>query len=352
MGGVEQSDILGIHDREHETRLVKFYEGLDDLPTMREAVNYGGFFDDLFGDINKAWKANERSIGEDNQILDGNGKPLPEPVPCRRGETKDSSNGSEDAGSGEVQTTMKTKLRGNQEIEVETTTDSDGNVSSTKTFRIEYAGVFSKRTRVEEKTQFFNNDQQPANNTTSKPKPALTTRTPEQKVIDTNLEEERLRLKKVWNNNDDHIKHYVQRQRELEVEIDQLNIRANQLKSKIKPTEEDKKAIKIFNDSIAQAEKDKGEFGNFIRDIQDKQNNVQASQAHVKECQEQAKRNRSNPTDIEDAIGLIPRDLGGGNTGYKPKLATKIIETPTQQPPVVDRPETPMQRNRRILGRG
>ena len=315
--GVEQqNDILGIHNLGHETGLVKFYDGLDDLPTMREAVNYGGFFDDLFGDINEVWKANERSIGEGNQILDGNGKPLPEPVPCRRGEPTDSnpssSSGDEDAGSGE-----DGKVYGSDGKELPTEKEAkkycycypDGkrevNINGKKVDQTFVPGKYGGWVNTAQLESSRNHQ------------PDTTQKTP------------------TWDDNKKIIEDSRTKIEELDAKIAREQLKRDTASKGKRLTDGE---IRKFQKTIEglhaelKREKDKKEKA--------REANKATQEGHIKK------------KIAEDATGLTPRDLGGGKTGYKPKPDPETI-TPTQQP-VVDKPkeESQMTKNRKKLGRG
>ena len=282
---------------------------------MREAVNCSGFLDDLFGDINKVWKANERTIGEDNQILDADGESLPEPEPCFKCEPTDSSSssssGGEDSGSGE-----DGKVYGSDGKELPTEKEAKKYCYPDGKREVNINGKRVDQTFVSGKYGGWVNTTQLESSRNHQPDTTQETPT--------------------WDDN----KKIIEDSRE---KIDELD-------SKIA-----KEQLKRDKASKGKRLTD-GEIRKFQKTIE----GLHAELKREKDKKEKAREaNKATQEDhikkkiIEDPTGLTPRDLGGGKTGYsQPKLNQ---EKPATEPKkVADKPkeETPMQRNRRILGRG
>ena len=169
-GGVEQqNDILGIHNLGQET--------IDRVVEARGDVHYNN---DNKSWWDKFWEGGIVTIGEDGQILDRDGKPLPEPEPCLRGETKDSSSGGEDVGSGENEGSSFTREDG----KTRTTKDMNGR-DITQRWTV---GFFGGGTWKEVETPTTSS--RPVRETgtsSSKPKPFMPTA--EERTLDTQWEQ-------------------------------------------------------------------------------------------------------------------------------------------------------------------
>ena len=290
----------------------------------------------------KFWESGEVTIGEDGQILDRDGKPLPEPEPCLRGETTDSSSGGEDVGSGENEGSSFTREDG----KTRTTKDMNGrDITQRWTVRFFGGGTWKE---VETRTT----SSRPVRNTdtsSSKPKPFKPT--PEEKMLDHNWRENSDKMYELQNNQN------ILREKSTNLtnQLTELDSRLNELKTISKPTEDDIKTIKRYEDDriqlqseIKKTAKYEKSIGFAILDRRNKQTTIQEKQKVVAKKRADAGATPYEPTLTEQITGTTVTKNSDGTTSFR-RIPDPETITTTEPKKVVEKPESRYQRNKRNM---
>ena len=360
-GGVEQqNDILGIHNLGHETGLVKFYNGLDDLPTMRESIQFGIFdaFDRLVGIPVADKSQNHVEVREIRVEPQGEGRPFNnseinphyDPNKLVKREYIDgkpllrASMGNEDSGSGEDEGSSFTREDG----KTRTTKDMNGR-DITQVWKVGFLGGGTWKEVGTPTTP-----SRPVRNTgtsSSKPKPFMPTA--EEKMLDHNWRENSDKMYELQN--DQNI--LKEKSTKLTNALNELDTKLNKLKTRTKPTEADIKTIKRYEDDriqlqseIKKTAKYEKSIGYAILDRRNKQATIQEKQKLVAKKRADAGATPYEPTLTEQITGTTVTKNSDGTTSFR-RIPDPETITPTQQQPVVERPESTMQRNKKKLGR-